>query len=116
MLECCIPERCWYAGRAKISEKYPDIDSLNFVSFAQKFDSKLEAGKLVERQNPCHYSIRIVQSFSPVHTNDKYWMYCKYELLRHKPWSGLASSVLGSLEVTEVNWIRAWYAFAYRRR
>ena len=100
-----------YAGRGKFIEKYPDIDSLNFVQFAQKFDSKLKAGKLVERRNPFHYSIHIVQSFSPVHTNDKYWMYCKYELLRYKPWSGLASSVLGSLEVTEVNWIRAWYAF-----
>ena len=100
-----------YAGRAKFSDKYPDIDSLNFVSFAKKFDSKLKAGKLVERRNTCHYSIRIVQSFSSVHTNDKYWLYCKYELLRYKPWSGLASSVLGSLEVTEVSWIRAWYAF-----
>ena len=84
-----------YAGRGKFIEKYPDIDSLNFVQFAQKFDLKLKAGKLVERRNPCHYSVHIVQSFSPVHTNDKYWMYCKYELLRYKPWSGLASSVLG---------------------
>ena len=71
-----------YANRAKYAEIYPDIMRFNFVNFATKY--KLVNSKLVAQPD------NIIPRFSPVYSpNNKgpnFPLYCKYQLLRCKPW------------------------------
>jgi Helitron helicase-like domain at N-terminus len=92
-----IEERTNLVDLYKLRNQYSDIDlsSMNFVEFGTKYQNKLqvidkglstEKQRLVKHSRPEHIALRIFQKFSSNPGNAQYNLYCKYQLLRYKPW------------------------------
>ena len=79
-----------YARLAKYDEIFPDKMHINFVTFATKY--KLVNSKLGAQPD-------IIPRFFPVYlSNNKepnFPLYCKYQLLRYKPWHTNTTECLG---------------------
>ena len=73
-----------YAKREVHQKNLTDIIQMNFITFAA--NHKVSKGKLVEQS--ANVVPRIFPNYSPNPNGDKYGLYCKYQLLMYKPWSG----------------------------
>jgi hypothetical protein len=87
------------------------MQNLNFVEFVSRYQNKLKNNQLVKRPDPKSISLRIPQRFSSNPKNDSYYIFCKYQLLQYKPWSGKPSDVLDGATDERGSWINAWNSF-----
>ena len=96
------------------------VTAMNFVEFSVMYDHKLSSynGQQVLRLrsgNPNHYALRIYQEYrsSPRQSNQQYGKYCKYQLLRYKPFLDSFGNCLGEgFDVDEYDvWIDQWKIF-----
>lgn len=71
-----------YANREKYVKTIPDIIELNFIDFASKY--KLVNKKLTSQ--PENTIPRVFPVFSSNPKGPNFGLYCKYQLLRYKPW------------------------------
>jgi sarcosine oxidase delta subunit len=84
---------------------------LNFIEFVSKFEKKLKQNALVPRKITSTVALRIYQKLSSNPKSSSYHLYCKYQLLRYKPWSGTLLNVIGDIEESNNVWIRQWHEF-----
>jgi len=96
-----------YAKRAMYADKIPDIMALNCITFATKYklvDNKLtaQAENVVPRTFPVYSSNNKGPNFS---------LYCKYHLLRYKPWFITQNNVWGDNPGTDQIYISKWKEF-----
>lgn len=73
------------------------MHNVNFAEFVEKF--KLVKGKLVHQsQNKVP---NIFPNYSPNPKGENYSLYCKYQLLKYKPWDTCQNNVWNSTEPTD---------------
>ena len=89
---------------------------INFNDFAMKFECV--GGELVERRtNKDKLALRFFQRYSSNPNSDNYDLYCKFSLLRYKPWhtrhaQALDTDINGiTYEDNEEGWIESWRKF-----
>ena len=96
------------------------VAAMNFLEFATHFDHLLKKstvnGEQVERLKPRTHpeavAVRIYQKYSSNPLHDTYGLYCKYQLLRYKPWTVNFECCLGSDNIEDTTmWIDAWKLF-----
>ena len=95
-----------YANRQRY-DKSQYVLNMNFVQFATTFklnNSKLE--KLPDNVIP-----RIWPTYSCNPKGPNFSLYCKYQLLRYKPWIISENNVWGSDEPTDETFISSWHDF-----
>ena len=93
-------------------QQYPasakqDLIALNFLEFATNY--KFSNGKLINQ--PDNIIQRLFSTYSSNPEGPKYGLYCKYQLIRHKPWSVSQDSVWGNKEESDETLIIEWKAF-----
>jgi hypothetical protein len=100
-----------YTFREKFIRDFPEIMGLNFMEFSRRFIID-RSSKIKLRPNPDTHVIRIIQKYSSAPANPNYHEYCKFELLRFKPW---ADDILNALaegqEENDEGWIESWEQF-----
>lgn len=55
--------------------------------------------------------MRFFQNFSANPKNRNYGLYCKFHLLRYKPWANRHEDALGSFADNTIGWVQAWAEF-----
>lgn len=57
-------------------------------------------------------TVRVFQKFSSNEKNKDYWLHCKFQLLRYKPWRDNQLSILDEKYLdNQKGWIDAWHHF-----
>ena len=100
-----------YAKRAQYAETIPDIISLNFISFATKY--KLVNNKLSTQ--PYNTIPRIFPVYSSNAKGPNFGLYCKYQLLRYKPWQTTQDNAWGDQPGSNEVYISSWKNFLETR-
>ena len=99
-----------YANREQY-ESSQDIMNMNFVEFATTYKVvNNELTKLPENVIP-----RIFPTYSPNPKGPNFGLYCKYQLLRYKPWQTIQDNAWGGQEATDVILINSWQDFLQTR-
>ena len=81
--------------------------NMNFVEFATTYKvSNDELTKLPENVLP-----RIFPTYSPNPKGPNFGLYCKYQLLRYKPWKTTQNNASGDQEATDEILINSWQEF-----
>ena len=102
-----------YANRREYMENFQDVPNIldmSLVAFAQTFDVKRQ--RLVKRVNKA-----VVRSYPQPSSNKdgpNYGQYCKYMLIKFKPWEGAPYNAWGGNEddhPLDEDFISAWNAF-----
>ncbi len=104
-----------YYGKRKIYiEKVPDIMNINFMQFVSKY--KIVKGELHHRST--RFVPKVFPKYSCNPRGENYALYCKYQLLKYRPWSNLPeeawdiSSPNGILSDPDPDiYINAWHSF-----
>ena len=96
-----------YANRAQYAETFPDIINLNFISFATKY--KLVNNKLSTQ--PYNTIPRIFPVYSSNAKGQNFGLYCKYQLLRYKPWQTTQDNAWGDQPGSNEVYIGSWKNF-----
>jgi hypothetical protein len=94
-----------YANREHYDNS-PPVLNMNFVQFATQF--KVVNGKLTEL--PPNAIPRIFPVYSSNPRSPNFSLYCKYQLLRYKPWKLSQNNAWGDQEPSEV-FITCWHEF-----
>ena len=97
-----------YAQREKYqtSSKY-NLRNLNFLDFGIKY--KLVNGKLVDQ--PKNLVPKVFPTYSSNPKSQNFGLFCKYQLLRYKPWSGMQGDAWGNKAATNDVFISEWKRF-----
>jgi hypothetical protein len=95
-----------YANREQYDSS-PDILNLNFLQFATKF--KLVNGKLTKLPN--NIIPRIFPTYSCNPKGQHFGLYCKYQLLRYRPWSLTQNNAWCDEEPSDDIFITCWNDF-----
>ena len=95
-----------YAHR-ELYDRSADIVNLNFVQFATKF--KLVNRKL--RQLPANVIPWIFPTYSGNSKGPNFHLYCKYQLLRYKPWKLTINNAWDDQEPSDEISIAHWHEF-----
>ena len=96
-----------YTNRGKFQNDFPDVHNLNFADFVAKF--KIVKGKLVHQSQ--NIVPKIFPNYSPNPKGENYSLYCKYQLLKYKPWHTCQNNVWNSTEPNADIYIKAWHDF-----
>ena len=96
-----------YAKREIYSQTIPDIMSLNFIDFATKY--KLMNNKLSSQ--PDNIIPRVFPVFSSNTKGPNFGSFCKYQLLRNKPWHKTQDNAWGGQPGTDEIYINKWKDF-----
>jgi hypothetical protein len=95
-----------YANRQEYDSSQT-IRDMNFVQFATTYTVvNNELSKLPESVVP-----RIFPTYSPNPKGPNFGLYCKYQLLRYKPWSTTQNNAWGYLEPTDEILTNHWLEF-----
>ncbi|CAB4002039.1 Hypothetical predicted protein [Paramuricea clavata] len=96
-----------YANREQY-ESSQNIINMNFVQFATTYKvvNNNELTKLPENVIP-----RIFPTYSPNPKGPNFGLYCKYQLLRYKPWRTTQNNAWGDQEPTDEVLINCWHEF-----
>ena len=95
-----------YANRQQYDDSL-HVLNMNFVQFATSF--KLVSGKL--EKLPDNMIPRIFPTYSCNPKGPNFALYCKYQLLRYKPWKINENNVWDSEEPTDETFISSWHDF-----
>lgn len=96
-----------YANREKYAQTDPNMVMLNFVTFASKY--KLVNKKLTSQ--PQNTVLRVFPVFSSNPKGPNFGLYCKYQLLRYKPWQTTQENAWGDQPGSDDIYITSWKAF-----
>ena len=96
-----------YATRANWQEKNPEIFNLNLLQFASAYF--VTKGELKQRKQ--EVIIRTFPIFSPNPLGKNYGNYCKYALIKCKPWSRDIKTAWDGLDDCHENHIQCYRAF-----
>ena len=95
-----------YANREQYDSSQ-EIVNMNFVQFATAYKVvNNELTKLPENVIP-----RIFPTYSPNPKGPNFGLYCKYQLLRYKPWQTTQNNAWGDQEPTDDVLINSWQQF-----
>ena len=95
-----------YANRSNYKHAFPSIMRVNFIDFVSKYTIK--KGKLVNQAS--NVVPRVFPNYSSNSKGANYGMFCKYRLLKYKPWEKSQHDAWGS-ENSEKTLINAWHEF-----
>ena len=96
-----------YAKRSIYKQSFPEIMNVNFVEFATKYN--IVKGKLVTRS--AIVVPRIFPTYSPNPKGENYSMYCKYQLLKHKPWKNSVDDAWDNADADQETYVDQWHNF-----
>ena len=83
----------------------PDVINMNFVQFASNY--KVVNGKVTKL--PCNVVARIFPTYSSNPRGHNYPNYCKYQLLRYKPWKLTQNNAWNDQEDCDEVFVRSWH-------
>ena len=96
-----------YAGRDCFRTDFPDIMTCNFVKFVATFYFRDD--KIKRRKNEV-----VVKTFPSYNSNPKssnYGLFCKFQLLKYKPWSVEPSNAWNNEEPSDETFSSYWQTF-----
>ena len=96
-----------YASRANQQENNPEILNLNLLQFASAY--YVPKGELQHRKQDVIF--RTFPIFSPNPRGKKYGNYCKYALIKYKPWYGDVNTAWDGLDDYHENQNSVLHAF-----
>ena len=96
-----------YAKRTQFESKFPGISKCNFVQFASNYYKKKQS--LAKRFAPVVLKIFPKLSCNPKGPN--YDLYCKYQLLKYKPWLNKVEDAWCNENPTDNVFIEQWHTF-----
>ena len=96
-----------YAKRLQYVKNFPDIKEMSLVEFITKY--RLEKGKLVNQSSLI--VPRVFPNYSPNPKGKFYSLFCKYQLLKYKPWSNNPNNAWNSEEPSDQTYINAWHEY-----
>ena len=97
-----------YAKRSIFSDEFPGIMNTNFQEFATKY--KLTNNKLEQCMSD-HIVPNIFPTYSSNPKGQHYSLYCKFQLLRSKPWKNSINDAWGTTEPDDQTYITEWHNF-----
>ena len=89
-----------YATRTNL----PNINLVNFVS-----NYSVHNGQLHKRPSP--FIVRCFPQFSSNPHDERYGQYCKYQLIKYKPWNNTVSNVWEGLPDADTTYIEVYESF-----
>lgn len=95
-----------YANRDQFDNS-AEVMNLNFIQFATKF--KVVSSKLTKM--PENIIPKVFRTYSSNPRGPNFALYCKYQLLRYKPWLRTQSNAWGDVEATSEVLINSWQQF-----
>lgn len=98
-----------YAKRIIYQQTFPGIMNMNFITFSAKY--KISKGKLMNQSQ--NIVPRIFPNYSPNPKGDKYSLYCKYQLLKYKPWQKSPNNAWENEIPDDHTFIVAWRDFLH---
>ena len=96
-----------YAKRTQFESKFPGISKCNFVQFASNYYKKKQS--LAKR-----FALVVLKIFAKFSCNPKgpnYDLYCKYQLLKYKPWLNKVADAWCNENPTDNVFIEQWHTF-----
>ena len=97
-----------YAEREKYQASLKcNLTDFNFLEFAMKY--KLVNFKLVDQSK--NIIPRVFPTYSSSPKSPNFGLYCKYQLLRYKPWSGKQDDAWGNKPDSDDVFISEWKIF-----
>lgn len=90
----------YYATRSSLL----DINLVEFVSNNYMYHGEL-------RKHPSPVIVRTFPQHPSNPSGERYGRYCKYQLLKYKPWQGQPSNAWGDVEDSDMTGIQAYHSF-----
>lgn len=82
----------------------PEMLNRNFVKFVSMFTLK---GKKLTRKSK-DVIVKTYPNYSSSPTNPHYGLFCKYQLLKYKPWKGTPTMAWNNFEQNDETFITSW--------
>lgn len=76
-----------------------------------QFASEYSLFKGAVRKRSSHVIVRTIPNYSSNPSSENYGLYCKFQLVKHKPWHGNLSNAWGGSECTTEICIAAYHSF-----
>lgn len=96
-----------YANRAVFEKDFPGISKCNFIDFASNY-CQTKTG-IKKRASPV--VIKAYPNYSSSPKGPSYGLFCRYQLLRHKPWHDSVDHAWGNKERSDSVYIDHWHSF-----
>ena len=96
-----------YAGRAIYETDFPGISNCNFTEFASNYFQCKKGIK--KRISPV--VIKAYPNYSSCPKGPSYGLFCRYQLLRYKPWQHSVDNAWGDKEGSDSVYIDNWHSF-----
>ncbi len=96
-----------YGERATLSSRYTGLSQLNLMQYVSQY-SKVR-GELTKRANP--YVVRTFPKISANPGGPDFGKYCKYQLIKFKPWEGQPSNAWNNEEESDEMFINTYDRF-----
>ena len=98
-----------YANRAKYDSTFPGITLLNLCTFVARYT--LYRGEI--RQHSREAIVRTFPTYSSDPKSPTYGRYCKYQLIKYKPWHTVTSNLWNGNEDVDDIYIQAYHKFLH---
>ena len=95
----------YYANKEHLFGK--DLENINFVQFVTKY---CVVSEKLEKQST-NFIPRLFPTYSPNPHGPNFDKYCKFQLLRYKPWKINKNTAWDNREETDSNFINSWKQF-----
>ena len=96
-----------YAGRAIYETDFPGISDRNFTEFASNYFQYKKGIKT--RTSPV--VIKDYPNYSSSSKGPSYGLFCRYQLLRYKPWQHSVDNACDAKEGSDSVYIDNWHSF-----
>ena len=96
-----------YAERRKYLKLFPNILECNFVQFTSMYINK--SSKLEKRKRPV--IVKTYPNYSSNPQNQHYGLFCKYQLLKSKPWEHTPDAAWNNAEQNNETFKTCWMDF-----
>ncbi|XP_028418786.1 uncharacterized protein LOC114544315 isoform X2 [Dendronephthya gigantea] len=96
-----------YGERTKVESRYRGLSQLNLMQYASQFTRV--RGELTKRVNP--YIVRTFPKLTANPGSPTFGKYCKYQLIKFKPWEDKSSNAWDNMEETDDMFINTYASF-----
>ncbi len=96
-----------YGERTTLSSRYTGLSQLNFMQYVSQYTKVRD--ELTKRANP--YVVRTFPKISANPGGPDFGKYCKYQLIRFKPWEGQPSNAWNNEEESDEMFINTYDRF-----